>query len=291
MGGLGNQLFMIFATVSYALDHNLGFRFVSYSDKVMDGSRDTYWSTLLRGFKHLYGTPIQQLAKYNEPAFHYVPIPDELAANDAPGYMLEGYFQSYKYFEKNYEKIVGMLNLREQIADVRQKYANYFGGKNVVVHFRLDDYINLQAYHCIKKPDYYVHALVALQKDLVARGDGIQNYNILYFCQKNDDQIVDQFLRIIKDTLKALPESANFKNVDLNFTRVPDSIPDWEQMLLMVNCDHFVMANSTFSWWGAYFCDKPDKLVYYPKMWFGPALAADKKTDDLCPPTWTMIDA
>ena len=52
-------------------------------------------------------------------------------------------------------------------------------------------------------------------------------------------------------------------------------------------CKHNIIANSSFSWWGAYLNQyKPN--VYYPKVWLGPA-QGDKKMDDLFPPSWTII--
>jgi hypothetical protein len=60
--------------------------------------------------------------------------------------------------------------------------------------------------------------------------------------------------------------------------------------LLMSCSDHHIIANSAFSWWAAYLNQSPTKLVCYPKTWFG-AANYDKKTKDLCPPTWISIDA
>ena len=74
-----------------------------------------------------------------------------------------------------------------------------------------------------------------------------------------------------------------------NFVRVPYEIPDWEQMLLMSLCQHFVIANSTFSWFGAYFSENTDKIVYYPHVWFGPALCHTHDIKDLCPSSWQSI--
>jgi hypothetical protein len=285
-GGLGNQLFMIFATISYALDHNMTFRIISNRDKTMDGWRNTYWDTLLEGVKQFYGVPTQELVKYYEPAYNYTQLPDDIAARD--DCLLEGYFQSFKYFEHNFGKLSEMLGLDAKISAVKQKHIQYFKcSRNIAMHFRLDDYIILPQYHCIKKPDYYINSLLALQRDLKKRNDDLSNYKILYFCQQNDDNIVNDFLRIIKETSKGIPE---LQHIDYCFERVPDYIPDWEQMLLMSNCDHFIIANSTFSWWGTYLCNKPDKLVYYPRKWFGPALE-HKKIDDLCPLSWTGIDS
>jgi len=49
-----------------------------------------------------------------------------------------------------------------------------------------------------------------------------------------------------------------------------------------------IIANSSFSWWGAYFNGNKDKIVCYPSVWFGPKLA-DKDTSDLCPDSWEVI--
>ncbi len=151
------------------------------------------------------------------------------------------------------------------------------------MHFRLDDYIGLQYYHCVKNPEYYINALSTLKNDLTQRGESISEYTILYFCQKNDYHIVNQYLQVIMNTL-------NTESVQLDFMAVPIAIPDHEQMLLMANCRHHIIANSSFSWFGAYFCPYSDKLVYYPKIWFGPGYA-DKDTTTMCPSEWNVINA
>ena len=76
---------------------------------------------------------------------------------------------------------------------------------------------------------------------------------------------------------------------DIQFHFVRDTIADWQQMLLMSVCDHNIIANSTFSWWGAYFNTNPQKVVCYPSVWFGPGVAHN--TMDLCPESWAKIDA
>jgi FkbM family methyltransferase len=72
---------------------------------------------------------------------------------------------------------------------------------------------------------------------------------------------------------------------------VADMAPlaDWEEMLLMSCCDHHIIANSTFSWWGAYLNDSAVKIVCYPSVWFGPALPLDVR--DCAPDSWTKINA
>ena len=78
----------------------------------------------------------------------------------------------------------------------------------------------------------------------------------------------------------------------VEFIKVPDDIPDWKQLLFMTWCDRFILANSSFSWWGAYLGEhvsKQRKKVTYPSPWFGPQLAHNQ-THDLCPPHWNKIN-
>ena len=67
-------------------------------------------------------------------------------------------------------------------------------------------------------------------------------------------------------------------------------IDDWKQMVLMSLCDHNIIANSTFSWWGAYFNTNPKKIVTYPSKWFGEKLN-HLNICDLFPIEWTQIDS
>ena len=60
-------------------------------------------------------------------------------------------------------------------------------------------------------------------------------------------------------------------------------------MLLMSCCNHNIIANSTFSWWGAYFNNNTSKTITYPDQWFGPKLS-EKNIDDLCPNDWNKIN-
>jgi len=276
--GLGNQIFMIFAAASYAFDHNMPFKIMSYFDKTMNGT-PTYWNSLLEGFKeHIEATETTDVKEYKEPAFAYNQIPHELAFDN---HMLKGFFQSYKYFQHNYDKLIDMMKLREKTAAVKEQYKDLLKKKTIAVHFRIGDYIYLQNYHCIKGPDYYAHALRFLENDLKNRGENITDYNILCFYQQQDEYYIHEYMKILQNLHDTSPM--------YNFVSVPYDIPDWEQMLLMSLCQHFVIANSTFSWFGAYFSESADKIVYYPKVWFGPALVHKHDIKDLCPPTWNSI--
>jgi hypothetical protein len=70
---------------------------------------------------------------------------------------------------------------------------------------------------------------------------------------------------------------------------VSESDNSYVDLCLMSMCSHFIIANSTFSWWGAWLSRVKDKVVVYPSKWFGPN-NADKLTKDLFPEEWRMID-
>jgi len=279
--GLGNQIFMIFATVAYALEHNIPYKIISFLNKTTCG-KPTYWDTILQGFKNNVDTNISQpIARSNvhqEPDFSYTTIPAEYATKPS-NTVLYGFFQSPKYFEKHYEKIIEIMQLRKQIADVKEENKNYFKKKTICLHFRLGDYIYLQQNHCITKPDYYIHALTTLSNELKSKGENIEDYDILYFAQQGDEDKINTFLKVI----------TNITGFRLNMIKVDDSIPDWKQMLMMSSCNHFIIANSTFSWFGAYFSNTPGKIVMRPSVWFGPNLINTHNIKDLFPNNWQVI--
>jgi hypothetical protein len=61
---------------------------------------------------------------------------------------------------------------------------------------------------------------------------------------------------------------------------------DHEDLRLMSHGQHFIIANSTFSWWGAWLSRHPAKQVIAPRRWFQSEAAADR---DIVPEAWTAI--
>ena len=273
--GLGNQLFMIFALISYCMDKASDY--IIFYDKK---KTRTYWDNMLESFaKKAIDEENPLVTVYDEPHFHYKEIP---AFDDNK--TLKGYFQSDKYFKHNLPQIKDIMQFKEKQQQVAKEYAVYLKKKTIALHFRIGDYIGLQAYHCIKRPDYYVGALVTLSNKLADNNDSISEYDILYFCQVTDNHIVDQYLSLLQN---------HFGDVKLNFVKVSDDIADWKQMLLISCCNHFIIANSTFSWFGAYLSDAYEEkqaIVCYPQVWFGP-LYKNHDTSDLCPQDWISISA
>jgi tellurite resistance-related uncharacterized protein len=60
---------------------------------------------------------------------------------------------------------------------------------------------------------------------------------------------------------------------------------DYEDLRLMSLCKHHIIANSSFSWWGAWLCQNPDKKIIAPKQWY----RIDIDTRDLLPAEWIKL--
>jgi hypothetical protein len=262
-GGLGNQLFQLFTAISYALDQKE--KIVIPTDKIDGHNRPTYWTTLLKRLKEsVERVDVKKIQKLAEAGFHYTPLPS------VPNVMLVGYFQSYKYFEKHYDVIYKKLNFNIEQETIRSKYLTM--NDTISLHFRIGDYTNLQLHHNILKDDYYIRAI----REIIRRTKK-SNWNIIYFCEEKDNLPVKQRLYKIK---KSFP--------DLEFHKADDTMEDWEQLLLMSCSNHNIIANSAFSWWAAYLNSNADKIIVYPKTWFG-AANYDKSTKDMYPPSWVCV--
>lgn len=285
MGGLGNQLFQIFATIAHAIQTKNNYIFI-YSELLTVGkTRNTYWKTLLDKLLmyttinlefELTNKDVDEFPIHRENGFKYTPLPIFENRNTK----LFGYFQSYKYFKDQFEHICDMIDLRKKQEEIKREYSMFVGSsteKHVIsMHFRVGDYKYIQGYHPIMPYEYYCNALSHI---LISHkeNDKPLEYQVNYFCQKEDNQYVLDIVTKMR-----------IKYPAIEFLKVDDTIDDWKQMLIM-SCSHDnIIANSSFSWWAAYFNETSNKVVCYPNIWFGPD-ATDHNVGDLFPPSWQKI--
>ena len=273
MGGLGNQLFQIFATMAYAIEHHQPFVF-PYSETLKTGiERPTYWHSLFNHLLPYTATNTIDLVtflQWREPGFHYTKILDPITQN----VVLHGYYQSPKYFEAYQSQIYQRMDLASKQQAIRAEFATYLDAPYVIsMHFRLGDYKHKQQYHPVLAKEYYQRALNHIVSHI--RPSPVR---VLFFCEAEDNAYVQSVVDFLQANL----------GDNVQFMKVDDTIEDWKQMMLMSCCDSQIIANSTFSWWGAYFCDNPDKIVCYPSPWFGPAMT-NTNVGDLFPNTWIRI--
>lgn len=284
MGGLGNQLFQIFATIAYAFEHSHQFVF-PYSDRLLVGRiRQTYWHNFLSNLTifttknpvcKFSNETLKTISAIKENGFHYTKIP-QVSSNNSVS--LNGYYQSYKYFEEYQDKIYAMILLSNQQKSVKTKYAKYLDNISTIsMHFRLGDYKEKQHYHPIMPVSYYAAALTYI---LIKKYTTDTPIRVLYFCEEEDNSIVSGMIDNIRTRFTQYSQ--------LEIVKVEDGMEDWQQLLLMSCCSDNIIANSSFSWWGAYLNQSPEKCVCYPHIWFGPAMGTIN-VDDLFPPTWQKI--
>lgn len=284
MGGLGNQLFQIFITIAYGITNKMKFIF-PFSKILPDGiERPTYWDSFLKPLNifttefipnKISNEDLYQFQLYRENGFNYQSIPIF-----SHSMMFYGYWQSYKYFDHLKNEIFKMIRLDKIKESVKNEYIRYFddSSETICMHFRLGDYKKKTEYHPILPYSYYLKSL----QHIFTVSTSMKK-RVLYFCEKEDNNTVLEMIKKLNDHFP-----------DLLFIKVDDSIMDWKQMLLMSCCDHNIIANSTFSWWGAYMNDSTKKIVCYPSIWFGVRVTQARSHDDyikdLYPEDWIKIN-
>jgi hypothetical protein len=198
--------------------------------------------------------------------------------------LLFGYFQSPLYFQKELSSILSMIQFKKQQENIKLEMMNdpdlqdVIGEDSISMHFRLGDYKNLQDHHPLMTYEYYKKAIQKII-DVRKTREGISSpaLFVYYFCQEEDNATV----------LEIIAQLGNAFSI-LHFIKVDDSIEDWKQLLMMSCCRDNIIANSTFSWWGAFLNSNVEKIVCYPAKWFGPL--QPKNTADLFPSQWNCIE-
>jgi hypothetical protein len=271
MGGLGNQLFQIFTVISYSIEYKHNFKFLNI--KNANPIRTTYWNTLFNDVsKMLLASSLPPAVVIKEPNFHFTPISSQLLT-DYDNICLDGYYQSYKYFDKYFTSIVKMLKLDKSRENIQNKFQESIEfNKCISLHFRIGDYKRFQHVHPILSVDYYENALALI----IERSSDVTLNKVIYFCE---DQDIDE----VSNKISYL----NHRFPTLIFERCPSDLQDWEQMFLMSCCAHNIIANSSFSWWGAYLNLNPNKIVCYPSRWFAEGTIMDVR--DLFPNEWYKL--
>ena len=276
-GGLGNQLFQIYATIAHAFETNSKFFFSDAHDlKCSVTNRHTYWDTFLSNLKPFLLDPklINQtnVVIIKEKSFTY----NSLSMNDQSKLrILVGYFQSYKYFDTHFLTINRLLKIDEQKVRLTNKYLKLINEDNPIsMHFRLGDYKKLPEHYAILGVEYYKTALNCLLDSDPTNKSSKKLKTVLYFCEDQDLEDVESIITELK---------ADYSS-SIVFLRADPELEDWEQLILMSLCRYNIIANSTFSWWGAYLNTNRKKKVVYPLTWFGPRIKHGLQ--DLFPLDW-----
>lgn len=285
VGGLGNQMFQY--AFALALKEKYPKEKIYIDSTVMNGYPLHNGFELTKIFKaKLPQAPLLSLLKVAYPLPHYrlwqfgchiLPKRKSMVLENAgvrfnpnifsqPGDRLyEGYWQSEKYFNDIREIIVDSFVFPKiSTGSLNQLLLDKMDGKTTVgIHVRRGDYVSISNAAAICTLEYYRAAISMLLNKVVPDMYIIFSDDISW-CSDN-----------LGDLLGDIPtEFVNWNKGDKSF----------RDMQLMSMCTHNVIANSSFSWWGAWLNNNPDKIVLAPSKWM-----VSEGWHDILPETWIKI--
>lgn len=221
-----------------------------------------------KGLRKLVGTFTGKKYAEHEKLFKEVKMFnfDERFLNLTDGVYLSGYWQHEKYFSSIEDIIRSDFQVKASQKNRNKEVAQLIeDSRSVSVHIRRGDYVadhKTLKVHGICSLDYYEEALRIIKEKLD---------NPTYFIFSDDHKWV-------KDNLKIEGEMVF---VDHN-----DSSTNYEDLRLMSQCKHNIIANSTFSWWGAWLNDNKSKIVIAPNRWMA---SGNYRDIDIVPHSWAKI--
>jgi hypothetical protein len=280
IGGLGNQMFQYAAGRSLSLRLNFPLQL-----DASELNKQTYREFGLHAFqidatlraqaqpKKVHGllrfakwtgistsTPIERT--YKEPHFHF-----------DPGFLtlhspctLEGYWQSEKYFSEHAKTIREEFTPKDRSPAIQAIEQELQAQCAVSVHIRRGDYIanaHTAQYHGSCQISYYQKAMDHIK--------GIHPESLFYIFSDDPEWVK-----------KSFPQHHTWNLIESESNQAP-----WIDMWLMSRCKHHIIANSSYSWWGAWLNQSTTKSVIAPKKWFNDS---PNDTRDLIPPTWMQLD-
>jgi hypothetical protein len=292
-GGLGNQMFQYATAKALALKKNTqvkldlttlnhrlpmrGYVFRTYDLDLFNVKVEISWlSKLSKYVKNLAFvlSKVQIKIKnifllgsvFKEKEYYFF---DENIFNQSADVYLDGFWQSYKYFETCQGLIRQEFSFRLPLSEKGRKLAEKISNcQSVCINIRRGDY--------------------------VANKNNIDFFGILpleYFQQGMDlikQKIENPYFFIFTDDIEWCQENFNLSENVFFVTGDYNGERYIEKFHLMTLCRHFIIPNSTYGWWGAWLAKNPDKIVVAPKKW-----VADEKlnnnTKDLIPLDWIRI--
>ena len=179
---------------------------------------------------------------------------------------IEGYFQTERYFKDIRELLLEQFQPRESLSDYSQKIKHSIESASCAIslHVRRGDYLkaSAQSYHGLCSHEYYQKAMQYLKE----------------YCQ-------DITYVVFSDDIAWVKENMPIENALYVYN---EGQAPHEDMYLMSLCQHNIIANSSFSWWGAWLNQNPNKIVIAPKQWFANA-KMQAQSMDIAPNSWIRL--
>ena len=226
-------------------------KYVIPTKEEMTALTDSYLDAVSRIRRKLTG---RKTAEYKEqsPVFEPQVLQKERA-------YLVGCWQSEKYFHEVKEEVRKAFTFQKiELSEKMQKYKEDMENSNsVCVHIRRGDYLDVdEVYGGICTEEYYAKAMKKMEEEIS---------NCQFFIFTNDVPWVKEHM-----------QGENITVVEGN-----DEDAGYIDMYLMTQCKHYIMANSSFSWWGCYLSASKEKKVIAPKIWANGRDCRDLYTDEM----------
>lgn len=243
-GRLGNNLFTIATGLSLATKLNTNLTIGKTTLAGHRGSLPVDLSLFKYPFIQTDSPKTNNIVK--EQYMHFTPI------DPTPDTTISGIFGSWKYFEDIKKELCNTyFTPSNEVINSLKKYD--ISSNSLGVCVRRGDFLMLQQNHCVLSLNYYQEVLNIYFSENI---DSIYVFSDDYeWCK----QIFGESVFYVEDTIGT-------------------------QLFLMTKMKHLIMANSTFSWWGAYL-NQNNGVIIAPDPWLGPAYDHEN-TDDVYYPTW-----
>ena len=256
LGQLGNQMFQYAAAKGVASKLDVPFMIPNHRVLFDDGIGNKYTILLFDAFKltsaSLFGTlPTENYVQENGFTFNK----DLFKIDKTENCSLYGFFQTEKYFKHIEKQIRKDFTFKDDIKNECDDLIKQFTNP-IALHIRRGDFVWNNKNHPPLSLDYYKSALELFDSDR----------EVIIF---SDDTEWCKEQELFADDRFAVAEGGD----------------QFYDLCLMSMCDDFIIANSTFSWWGAWLANRGK--VVAPKNWFGEALSHDTK--DLYCKGWTVL--
>ena len=286
-GGLGNQLFQYAAGMSLAIHHGTDLKL---DKSFLDTTKRPFWPYFLDRFDiHERFATKEEIAKipgardsvlatkfwafvgrYDQ-SYYFYPTFVERSFSFDPNFFwtnkdvyLIGYWQSEKYFVSIADALRKEVTLKEPMPTASESMAEKIvQTESVSIHVRRGDYANharTNRQHGLCSLDYYKRCVKSISERI---------HEPHFFVFSDEPDWVMKNLRTGAPTSFVIGNRAH------------------EDLMLMSKCKHNIIANSSFSWWGAWLNPNKEKIVLAPGRWFAkPSI----DTKDLLPESWTKVE-
>jgi hypothetical protein len=284
VGGLGNQMFQYAVARHVAIKNNTQVKFKDFTQKEgikrnfhlnffkTKGSKisDIELNTLRLGNYVMNKFPNALTRRlgysaYAEKTDNGAPFDQIVLKLRAPNIYLEGFWQSFKYFDEIAGTIKDDFTVSTQPNDYSATMLGKIVSSNAVaLHVRRGDYVsdkNTNAYHGVCSIEYYQECIKYIKEH-------VEDPHFFLFSDEPD--------WALENIKTGCPTEVSYNPAEL----------DYEDMRLMYSCKHFIIANSSLSWWGAWLSRSENKIVLAPKNWYQ---STERDTSDLIPPSWIRI--